>query len=101
MVQVQPKQAKYKYTGDLCIRHAVARPTNKPSCGGGPWNVYHFPACVSGPQKIWSLRWLRCGGGDTNEGDRKCRACEQNTLEGLTLVLNCQLDEIAVFWVVW
>jgi hypothetical protein len=34
----------------------------------GPWNVYLFLACVSGPQKIWSLGWLGCGGGDTNEG---------------------------------
>jgi len=52
MVQVQPKQAKYKYTRDLCIRHAVARPTNKLSCGGGLGMFIIFPYALQVHRKF-------------------------------------------------
>jgi hypothetical protein len=59
MVQVQPKQAKYKYTRDLCICHAVARPTNKPpSCGGGFGMFIIFPYVLQVYRKlgVWDVR---------------------------------------------
>jgi len=52
MVQVQPRQAKYKYTRDLCIRHAVARTTNKPSCGGGLGMFIIFPYALQVHRKF-------------------------------------------------
>jgi hypothetical protein len=91
MVQVQPKQAKYKYTRDVCT--PCCRQTYKQTfmwrgvsleCLSFPRMRFRFTENLEpGMARVRGIQMSRC---------RKYSACEQNTLEGVTLVLNRQLD---------